>query len=281
MKSLLLLAPIALVGLGAILTAQGCLSKETFVDDNSQCMSDTDCDDGNLCTTDACGHDHTCSHTTANVGMSCGHAMTCNGSGKCGECLNDADCGESTDCNKLSCVDKACKAEPVPAAQSLPDDAAGDCMIPRCDGQGTLTHVHEPSDVPMSADTCTSYTCGDDGPKASYAAAGTTCGAKFCDGVGACVECVVDANCGAAPAYCNANACASCTDNTKNGDETDVDCGGAHCLKCNGEACGSPTECKSASCVGSGKCGWGSGVPCTTDSQCASLHCEGGACTAP
>ena len=281
MKSLLLLAPALALGLGAIVTTEGCLSKDSFVDDANQCTTDADCDDENVCTADTCGHANTCTHTSTNVGVSCGGSLTCNGSGQCSACVNDADCGESTECNTLRCVDKACKATAVPADQSLPDDAAGDCKVPRCDGHGALTHVHEPGDAPTSADACTSYTCGNDGPMASYAAPGTICGTKFCDGAGACVECVADENCGAAPAYCNANTCASCADGMKNGDESDVDCGGVHCLKCNGDACSSPTECKSASCVGAGKCGWGAGVPCTESGQCASLTCEGGTCTAP
>jgi len=42
---------------------------------------------------------------------------------------------------------------------------------------------------------------------------------------------------------------ATCTDGAKNGSETDVDCGGS-CPKCvTGKACGSATDCVTASCT--------------------------------
>jgi hypothetical protein len=43
----------------------------------------------------------------------------------------------------------------------------------------------------------------------------------------------------------------TCTDLTRNGAETDVDCGGGTCPRCvNGLACGAPGDCVSNSCVG-------------------------------
>jgi hypothetical protein len=54
----------------------------------------------------------------------------------------------------------------------------------------------------------------------------------------------------------------SCTDKMKNGDETDIDCGGASCPKCaNGQACGKKTDCMSGFCImipGSPSCDDGS-----------------------
>lgn len=42
---------------------------------------------------------------------------------------------------------------------------------------------------------------------------------------------------------------ASCTDNIKNGYETDVDCGGKTCPKCDlGKKCTAPTDCLSNNC---------------------------------
>ena len=47
---------------------------------------------------------------------------------------------------------------------------------------------------------------------------------------------------------------ASCTNNEKDGDETDVDCGGGTCPKCNaGKKCKVNKDCKSGWCV-KGKC---------------------------
>jgi hypothetical protein len=54
-------------------------------------------------------------------------------------------------------------------------------------------------------------------------------GGQVCDGAGACVECVSDIDC--ASLRCEAPHCLapSCGDQKKNGDESDVDCGGPTC----------------------------------------------------
>jgi len=56
----------------------------------------------------------------------------------------------------------------------------------------------------------------------------------------------------------------SCNDNSKNGDESDIDCGG-RCNRCiNGKACASLKDCKSGLCA-SGTC-----VECGGPAQCGS-----------
>ncbi len=87
-------------------------------------------------------------------------------------------------------------------------------------------------------------TCG-------FAAAGiTTCqSTKVCDGKGACVACVENAQCNGG--FCHDNVCSKCDDGTKNGLETDVDCGGADCNKpCeNAKICKVTTDCTSMFCA--------------------------------
>ena len=54
-------------------------------------------------------------------------------------------------------------------------------------------------------------------------------------------ECVALGGCGTAPGKCR------CEDGVKNGDETDVDCGGPTCPACGlGQTCGTPADCASA-----------------------------------
>jgi hypothetical protein len=49
--------------------------------------------------------------------------------------------------------------------------------------------------------------------------------------------------------YCYSNMCASCTDTMKDGDETDVDCGGSHCPACAvGKKCTVTADCLAAVC---------------------------------
>jgi len=103
-------------------------------------------------------------------------------------------------------------------------------------------------------------TCG-------FAASGTACqSTKACDGMGKCVECVDDAQCPGG--YCYQNACAKCDDTIKNGDETDVDCGGTKCNKpcANGKTCGITTDCTSMFCA--------DGVCCAEACDGACLSCN-------
>src|SRR5581483_8926401 len=73
---------------------------------------------------------------------------------------------------------------------------------------------------------------------------------------------------------------ASCTDNTRNGDETDIDCGGS-CGRCGvGKTCQLNADCASGACNGSHIC-----VECSTaancpgqDTECSTRACLNGAC---
>ena len=75
---------------------------------------------------------------------------------------------------------------------------------------------------------------------------------------GTCVQCTESADCLSGVCDTKTFTCtqASCTDKVKNGQETDVDCGGPVCPKCdNGKLCGKNTHCKSGKCdPKTGKC---------------------------
>jgi hypothetical protein len=89
----------------------------------------------------------------------------------------------------------------------------------------------------------------------------------------------------------------TCNDGVKNGNETDVDCGGPSCPKCaNGKACAVATDCASGVCTGGvcvapppacsdDVCGaqhncppCANGKTCSVGGDCASGHCAGGVC---
>lgn len=75
---------------------------------------------------------------------------------------------------------------------------------------------------------------------------------RVCNGSGACVDCVDGTQCNGG--YCYQNVCVKCDDLQKNGDESDVDCGGAHCGKCaDGKFCIVGNDCNSTFCV-DGRC---------------------------
>jgi len=127
-----------------------------------------------------------------------------------------------------------------------------------------------------SADGCSDcvvdecYSCTNEADKLStctVAAAGTACqSTKVCDSAGKCVECVEDTQCNGG--FCHQNVCFKCDDGMKNGDETDVDCGGAKCTtKCaDGKLCGAATDCTSTFCA--------DGVCCAEACDGACLVCN-------
>jgi hypothetical protein len=128
--------------------------------------------------------------------------------------------------------------------------------------------------------TCSFRVCAGGDCAIEQAASGTTCsedGGSVCDDGGACVECLVDADC--SNGACQSNECVAptCVDGEQNGSETDLDCGGS-CAPClNGQSCSQASDCDSQFCDGS-SCG-----PCGGDSDCAAVadsYCDGSNCVA-
>ncbi|WP_437530597.1 hypothetical protein WME79_50045 [Sorangium sp. So ce726] len=71
-----------------------------------------------------------------------------------------------------------------------------------------------------------------------------------------------------------------CPDNTLNGNESDIDCGGSCLEKCEvGEMCRDDVDCKTSICAGT-RCQpkKGLGEPCDADVKCESTHCVDGVC---
>ncbi|UQA57893.1 hypothetical protein [Polyangium aurulentum] len=109
------------------------------------------------------------------------------------------------------------------------------------------------------------FTCSKDPGKLSICMAGMagqTCEmTKVCDANGACVECLDSSTCDGG--YCFQGSCAKCDDGMKNGDETDVDCGGTTCTKCTqGKTCQIGGDCESAFCTDGVCCGEVCDAPC-------------------
>lgn len=146
------------------------------------------------------------------------------------------------------------------------------CTVDTCDNKGECQHTPNANAVPPdSGNPCQPYICKEGGLVQETLSDGTPCGMNM-DGVlvcrqGACLSgCLNDGDCGnLMGVYCFDFSCISCIDNIKNGDETDVDCGG-HCKKCQGDPCTDPATCKTNKCV--------DGVCCNADCNKACHACN-------
>ena len=105
-------------------------------------------------------------------------------------------------------------------------------------------------DTDCTIRTCDGISCGGQQnlPQCSFG------GGAFCSPARECVECV--ANDGCVSNYCKNEVCTapSCKDGDKNGDESDIDCGGM-CPKCATlKSCTQPNDCSGGACS-EGVCG--------------------------
>jgi hypothetical protein len=222
-------------------------------------------------------------------------------------CMKPQDCpGMDTECRTRTCNMGSCDFDNAPANKAVSMQTAGDCKKVVCDGMGNTSTVADDSDKPDDMNDCTDDACSAGAKKFTPKASGSACnsgGGKYCDGAGTCVECIKDMDC--ASLACNPGhmcVAAQCDDKKKNGDETDVDCGGATCPPCGpGKGCSMGSDCKGGTCdmgtcapsckdgVKNGAetdidCGGGACPACATtkicvkDADCLSGKCDAGTC---
>lgn len=206
-------------------------------------------DDKNECTTDSCAGGVE-KHDNKPVNTACGASGNgkCDGNGVCKGCGSDADCPADEMCVDHYCdvATTLCQSMPKPDGD-LPDDAPGDCMVSACAGGIVVMNIND-ADVPNDNNECTVDACMEGTSSNNPAAPETMCATGVCDGVSACVECVTAANC-MGDSSCATNMCFSCQDNTKNGTESDIDCGSDCSTKCaDGASCAVDTDCFYGTC---------------------------------
>jgi hypothetical protein len=220
------------------------------------------CAPGDTCTAGICG----CLDGTKSGGES---DVDCGGvcAQKCGQ---GKTCGIGTDCANTFCVDGVC-------CNSSCSGFCKACVNSKTGAAtGTCANVTTGTDPDSECSVQLPATCGTTGVCGAGACAlhplGTVCApasctggveqaADTCDGAGTCAD-KGSVTC-AALYSCGTSTCQSCADGAKNGNETDVDCGGGgSCAACGqGKACALTTDCTSGACV--------DGVCC--DNACAGL----------
>jgi len=169
------------------------------------------------------------------------------------------------------CVDSQCTWDLQNTGTQVGDDLTyGDCKNMQCDATGEIIKGEKPDDVYDFGNPCYKNNCSQ-GATLEPEAVNTQCklpsGAKgVCDGNFHCVQCNNDTPC-PSPTMCNAlGFCvdAQCANNTKDANETDVDCGGSGspCPACaGGKTCVGATDCETLVCDMNKKCA----MPTCTD----------------
>jgi hypothetical protein len=188
-------------------------------------------------------------------------------------------------CQILTGADQFDFAEPSsPASTASAGGGGGGTGSGGSEG-GSFAECLMPADCPGVESTCAYRTCEDETCGIEHALAGVDCsadGGTLCNGSGACVACLEKVHCDGTD-ECDKQKCvpAACADTLLSTGETDVDCGGLDCARCEvGEGCFEPSDCESLYCAeGSGGAG---GAPkgdcalCSDDEACSAA--EGSYC---
>ncbi|MFT3771238.1 MAG: hypothetical protein QM820_37965 [Minicystis sp.] len=123
-------------------------------------------------------------------------------------CATPQDCpGADTECQARTCNAGTCGIGVMPSGTPVEAQTAGDCQKNVCDGAGAIITVADPTDPQDDGDDCTLDACNGTATMHTSAPLHTACnqnGGHYCDGNGACVECALDADCGATTACTSA-----------------------------------------------------------------------------
>jgi hypothetical protein len=247
------------------------------------CSTDSDCDDMNPCTTDACNQTTgACSHAPVPEGNPPVGYIDLIKDCKTEACLSgmlqtvaaDSDVPPSGN----PCVIDSCKNQAVVMTNAMSGQSCGPGNQV-CDNMGHCVGCNKDGDCTPPG-TCKSVACTNSHMcVVSNSAIESPCmgSGKVCDGKGNCVVCASNADCtsgacqgGACTPLANGQPCQgasqcqsgwcygmpspacqadSCGDGATDGTETDVDCGGGTCPPCaNGQACAAATDCTSGAC---------------------------------
>ena len=219
------------------------------------------------------------------VGVTCpGYATT--GSG--GASTSSASSGGATSASTGGATASSATASSGTGGCTMVADCedTNPCTHDACNA-GVCAHTDDDAAIPDDMVQCTKDTCLSGVAHHDPEPIGTTCTMGVCDGAGACVLCAGAFGCKASE-YCSGGACLSCSDGLHDGDETDVDCGGAHCPPCGlGKGCGVAGDCTVSSCVGGmclgASCGNAVKDGTETDVDCGGPDClpcaQGKGCT--
>jgi hypothetical protein len=168
-----------------------------------------------------------------------GGNKVCDGTGHCVQCVLQSDCAAGLYCQRdhtcgtTPCTDVACGGGCMPCALGGRCLANGDCLSFACDTTAMACVADHCQDNHTDGNE-SDVDCGGGSPCARCPLGATCniaydCASQFCDGLSH--KCVPAAD--------------GCTDHARDGNETDVDCGGPLCPPCgSNQLCNSNTDCQ-------------------------------------
>lgn len=198
------------------------------------------------------------------------------GGNDCAKCKVGKDCRENRDCSSGKCQDNVCVKD---ACESNDECATGACDNGVCAtcNDGKLNHTE--TDIDCGGEHCDACDVG------KNCDADSDCKSKVCtDGMCGAPACKNDDDCSdGAVCDLDTETCISCKDGTKNGEETDVDCGGsAGCNPCPvGKSCEVSSDCVSGICSKDFVCLEKAAASCTDGEKNGNetdVDCGGGTC---
>jgi len=195
------------------------------------------------------------------------------GAGGQGGCTSASQCpGVDSECGVRTCTAGECGMIPLKQAGTIMSSQLyGDCRKAQCDASGGIEQMPDETDKYDDGNSCTVDSCVNGDTLHVNQVAGIACGlanAGKCDGNGQCVRCNVGASDCATNLVCvetarnykdaatldgTKNKCVpgTCVNGTKDGTETDVDCGGFACAPCaQPKSCVTKLDCQDVSCDG-------------------------------
>ena len=196
----------------------------------ANCRQATDCSAGQVCKNNVCSNcqtDNDCSRGSlclsgackagnCRISSDCAGGLVCL-SNQCSACSDDKQCGSGQ-----LCLSGVCKA--------------GNCRVNKDCTNGTICKQNQCVACSVKADCGTGEICVQGKCVQGECSQNSECSSKICD--------LQTYKCKAA----------TCNDNVKNGQETDIDCGGSTCGVCKkGKACQTNADCSSGRCNTSSK----------------------------
>lgn len=239
--------------------------------------------------------DFRCTDCSNNVKEDIEADVDCGADAGCQLCSIGDSCFRNEDCSSLMCDENSLTCVNVSPMSTCNDEQMGGSETCRDGGGDECVSIGKV--CPTCVTTCTGMFTDNTGtladcaavpafiaaPDAAYCPDGCTVGVSQTDSC----SCLTDADC---TGKCSlAGYCFSCTNGVRDGDESDIDCGGP-CNRCDvGSTCNSADDCSSGACNDLDPTGSAPDLRCTsctngltdgleTDTDCGFLACPGSLC---